>query len=238
MILTAGKPASLQRAANLYKGKGVISEVFITTIKHICLNHLCPLILSICHKNTNAHAHVCSSSYFSLSILTAVTGGQGGGELPSGHHSGVVPRNNSTNNTESLMTGISPSVMSGINGFTVNLICPTGEVTETSDRISNINITSNDEGLSIIESIQSSNLLDIAFHQVGELVNQTATLSRSNLAPSRVEAIISSLNSSINIALVGRVDRTDDLFSSRVNGFNKWAITRNKFIVDKKLGVN
>jgi NAD(P)H-flavin reductase len=56
MILTAGKPASLQRAANLYKGKGVISEVFITTMKHIRLNHLCPLILFICHT----HKRSCS----------------------------------------------------------------------------------------------------------------------------------------------------------------------------------
>lgn len=150
----------------------------------------------------------------------------------------TYPWDNSANNTKRFVTSVAPLVMGGVNGLAVNLISPTSKVAEAGNGIGNINITSNSESLAVVKSIKSSQFILVTLHQISELVDQTTTFSRSNLAPGLVVALVGSSNSGINVLGISRVNRANDFLSGRVDSLDQRTMAGNKLVVDEQLGVD
>ncbi|OZJ02100.1 hypothetical protein BZG36_05212 [Bifiguratus adelaidae] len=95
--------------------------------------------------------------------------------LPCKHEQGEVPGDNAPDDTNGLVASVGEDA-GGINDLAMDLVGPSCVVSDATDQAGNISRTRKSDGLAIVLSLDLSQFLGIAFHEIGELVHQTSTL--------------------------------------------------------------
>lgn len=162
-----------------------------------------------------------------------VTGGNGGGDLPRPHEEGEVPGDNLTADTNGLVTGVGEGLGVGVNSLTVDLVGPAGVVTDAAQSIGQVDL-GHGEGLAVVEGLNGGDSINVALNQVGQLVQETATVGGGNPAPFTLVGLAGGGHSDVDILLVGLVDGGDNLLVGGVDGLEGLALgTLDKFVVDE-----
>lgn len=162
-----------------------------------------------------------------------VTGGNGGGDLPRPHEEGEVPGDDLTADTNGLVTGVGEGLGVGVNSLTVDLVGPAGVVTEAAQSVGQVDL-GHGEGLAVVEGLNGGDSINVALNQVGQLVQETATVGGGNPAPFTLVGLAGSGHGDVDILLVGLVDGGNDLLVGGVDGLKGLALgTLDIFIVDE-----
>lgn len=165
-----------------------------------------------------------------------VTRRNGGGDLPRPHEEGEVPRDDLTADTNGLVAGVGEGLGVGVNRLTVDLVGPAGVVTDTAQSVGQVDL-GHGEGLAVVEGLNGGDRVNVALNQVGQLVQETATVGGGNPTPFALVGLAGSGHSNVDILLVGLVDGSDDLLVGGVNGLEGLALgTLDIFIVDEPVG--
>lgn len=165
-----------------------------------------------------------------------VTGSNGGGDLPRPHEEGEVPGDNLTADTNGLVTGVGEGLGVGVNSLTVDLVGPAGVVTDAAQSVGKVDL-GHGEGLAVIEGLNGGESINVTLNQVGQLVQETATVGGSNPAPFTLVGLAGGGHSDVDILLVGLVDGGDNLLVGGVDGVEGLALgTLDIFVVDEPVG--
>lgn len=115
------------------------------------------------------------------------------------------------------MSGEGELVLAGLNGLTVDLVCPTTVVSEDSSGFSDIETLGNSKGLSVVEGFKGSKDIDISLHQGSDLHEQLASLETWDVeTPGGVEGIVSGIKSDLDVGSETLGDLDEDLTSGGV----------------------
>jgi hypothetical protein len=136
------------------------------------------------------------------------------------------------------VTGVDKLIRGSVNDLTVDLVGPTSEVTVAANASCDIIVSGNGNGLSVVNSFESSKLILITLHEISQLVDQDTTVGGSDLGPDVLVRSIGSFDGSVDIFLGSAVNLANDLFSGGVDGLNERTVTGNELVVDEKLGVD
>lgn len=165
-----------------------------------------------------------------------VTGGDGGGDLPSPHEEGEVPGDNLTADTNGLVAGVGEGLGVGVNGLTVDLVGPAGVVTDAAQGVGQVDL-GHGEGLAVVESLNGGQSINVALNQVGQLVQETTTVGRGNPSPFALKGLAGGGHGDVDILLVGLVDGGDNLLVGGVDSLEGLALgALDVFVVDEPVG--
>lgn len=163
----------------------------------------------------------------------SVTSGDGRTDLPRPHQHGEVPRNDLTADTDGFVASVGECLRVDVNGLAVDLVSPASIVANAASSTGHVQL-GDAEGLAVVKSLNGSEGLDFALHQIGQLVKHTATVRGSNLSPGTLECLASSGNGNVDILLSGFVDSNNGLLGGGVDGLEGLAFnTLHKLIVDE-----
>lgn len=135
-----------------------------------------------------------------------------------------VPRNDLADYTKRFVSGVSDLVQARFDGAALDLVCPAGVVANGADSHGQIRVLGPAEGLAVVQSLESGELILMLFHQVRETREEFTTLvARRVVAPDSVEGLLGGSDGSIDI--LGRTlrDTGDDFAIRRVNDTEKQA---------------
>jgi len=128
-----------------------------------------------------------------------------------------VPGDDLTTDTDGFVSGEGELVLAGLNGLTMDLVCPSTVVSEDSSGFSDVETLGNSKGLSVVEGFKGSKDIDISLHQGSNLHEQLASLETWNVeSPGGVEGIVGSIKSDLNVGSETLGDLDEDLTSGRV----------------------
>lgn len=163
----------------------------------------------------------------------SVTGSHGGGNLPRPHEEREVPGDDLTADTNGLVACVGKGIGVGVNGLAVDLVGPSGVVADAANGVTHVNL-GYVESLAVVSGLQSSQVVNVPLHQVGQLGQQAAALGGDHLAPGALESLTGRGDSSVNILLGSLVNGGDGLFGGRVGGLEGLALsTFDVFVVDE-----
>lgn len=129
-------------------------------------------------------------------------------------------------------------VRGDVDSRTLNLVGPTSIEPDAGDDGANITPGHCDR-LAIVQRLDGSKKLQVLLEEIGQLVQQPATVLRSNLLPGPLKGCPGSSDGNIYILLCGLVHRTDNLLGGRVNDLKRLLIdTLDEFVVDKAVRGN
>ncbi len=117
--------------------------------------------------------------------------------------------------------------MVSINGLSLNLISPTTIVSQRTSNHADI-VLRHGDGLSVVKGLDSSKRIEVLLNEIGELVQQLATVLWRDLGPGGLEGgagrgngfvdiLLGSLGDVADFLLVGWVDDFDDLLLYTLN---------------------
>lgn len=110
------------------------------------------------------------------------------------------------------MTSVSELVGGGLNGLALDLVGPTSVVTNAGDGVGDVNVLSPAESLAVVQSLDSSELIEVGLHEIRELVQEGATLGTGCVqTPDGVKGLLSGDDGDIDILLRGLGDLGDQL---------------------------
>lgn len=103
-------------------------------------------------------------------------------------------------------------VFAGLDGLTVDLVCPSTVVSEDGSGFSDIETLGNTKGLSVVERLERSEDIDISFHQGSDLHEVLASLETWNVeSPSGVEGVVGGIKSDFDVGSETLGDLDEDL---------------------------
>lgn len=162
-----------------------------------------------------------------------VTGGDGGGDLPSPHEEGEVPGDDLTADTNGFVTGVGEGLGVGVNGLTVDFVGPAGVVTDAAQGVGQVDL-GHGEGLAVVEGLNGGQSINVALNQVGQLVQETTTVGRGNPSPFALKGLAGGGHGDVDILLVGLMDGGDDLLVGGVDGLEGLTLgALDVFVVDE-----
>ena len=166
----------------------------------------------------------------------AVSGSDGGSDLPCPHEEGEVPRNDLTAHANWLLLDVVEGVGGGVDDLALNLVGPAAVVAESANAHGDVDLGHAD-GLAVVEGFDRGEEIGVLFKQAGELVQELATVFRGFLPPRALESLAGGGNGDVDILLGGLVDGADDLLGGGVDGLESLAIdTFYELVVDEPGG--
>lgn len=121
----------------------------------------------------------------------------------------------------------------GVDNLALNLVGPAGVVVEGTSSHADINLGHGD-GLSVVESLDSGEGVEVLLHEVGELVEQLSTVLWGLTSPWSLECLTGSGDGDVYILLGCLVNGCDDLLGSWVDGLELASVnTGNELVVDE-----
>lgn len=100
----------------------------------------------------------------------------------------------------------------GLDRLTVDLVGPSTVVSEDSGRLSDVEALGDREDLSVVESLEGGEDVDVSLNQRGDLHQQLASLETGSvLAPSRLEGLVGTVESVVDIGGETLGDLDEDL---------------------------
>lgn len=156
-----------------------------------------------------------------------VSSSKGGSELPGEHENGEVPGNDLSNNTDGLVSGVSHLRGVDVDDLSSVLVSETSVVPQASSSLGNIEPFGDREGLSVIQRLESRQLVEVGLDQLSELHQNLSSSSTGDvLSPDGLVGLLSGINSEVDISRVSLGDRGDDLSVGRVDGVEGLSVNR------------
>lgn len=118
--------------------------------------------------------------------------------------------------TYSLLACVCEGIRVGVDGLALDLVGPAAVVPQAADRSGDITLGHGD-GLSVVERLDGSQLVEVRLHQLGQLDEQLATGLGCDLAPLAIECCPGGGNGDVDILLGGLGDGADDLLGGGVD---------------------
>lgn len=115
-----------------------------------------------------------------------------------------------------LLPCVCEGVWVGVDGLTLDLVGPSTVVPQAGEGSSHITLGHGD-GLSVVERLDGSQLVEVGLHQLGQLDQQLATVLRCNLAPWAIKGLPRGGDGNVDILLSGLGNGADDLLSGGVD---------------------
>lgn len=146
-----------------------------------------------------------------------VSGSQCWCDFPGQHQDRIVPRNDLTANTNWLQASERYNITIGRNGFAMNLVRPTGVVTQIVQRTVNVKVSLGPR-FPIVQHFQIGQIFPVTINQIGQLVDQLATFGCVQSSPCGIqfECLSGSLHCFVNVCLwaeqnkfINLVEQTD-----------------------------
>ena len=116
------------------------------------------------------------------------------------------------------MTSVAELGVGSLDGLALDLIGPSRVVPNTFDRGGDICVLGPEEGFTVVEGFDSSHLICMLFHNVGELSQEFGTFVAWGMkTPGGVEGLACRCDSDIDIGEVSETNLGDLLSSGRVH---------------------
>lgn len=116
-----------------------------------------------------------------------ITHSQSGSQFPRLHQEGEVPRNDLSTDADGFMSRIGEEVPGNRDNFSVVLVSPSSIIAESVDGGSHIDRVGHTIRLAVVQSLEGGQEDTVAFHQVGQLVQELSAPGGVHLPPRGVE---------------------------------------------------
>ena len=167
-----------------------------------------------------------------------VAGAQGGGQLPGLHQQGEVPGDDLAHDPDGLQAGHAEVGPVYGDGLAVDLVRPAGVVAVALHGEVQVDVEGVGIRFPVVEGLQASQVLSIALHQVGQLVEEVSALGGVHRAPgtAQLEGLLGGRDGLVDVCLVALCDVADLVSRGRVDGGEGLSAHGiNPFVVDEEL---
>jgi hypothetical protein len=137
-------------------------------------------------------------------------------------------------NTDRLLADVIEGVGACVDDLTLDLVCPATVVPQAASGGRDIDALGHTKGLSVVESLNSSEQVGIFFEKVGELHEKLSTVLGSLFPPWAIEGFACGIDGDIDILLGSLLDRADNFLGRGVDDLKRLAIhSLDEFVVDE-----
>ena len=166
-------------------------------------------------------------------------GGQSWSPLPCGHQQRKIPGDDLADDADRLAARIAEIVSANRNRVPRELVGPAGVVADAVDGQRQVGGSRVDNRLAVVERFERGQLIEIRFHQIGELVHQAASIASIHLRPrTGFKRGSRGLHGSIDVGRIALGHFGDHCFIHRVDRLEPFAAAGlDPLAVDQHVGL-